>query len=293
MKLRGFVTIMTIVSLAIITNQAMAMPTVKLQLLNEPTAIGDTFDVQVWADRGDDTDLQLLSFGFDVSFDIGSIFSYDGYTIESGFDDLSDPLNPNNVTGDVFPGISGDDVLLVTLSFSTLARGSDTINVIGLYDGMFYGLFYELPSIELEGYDINASLDITVGTDIIPFISVCSHLGDDPKPSILDQDIFKFYGVKGEEVTVTLSPAEPGSYTGKRATLILKDEIHRTWLFKIDRSALPNVVTATLPAAGKYLVVAAEQAKLAKGKKFTGDYCLTLESSQDAWETFVPTGWVE
>ena len=59
------------------------------------------------------------------------------------------------------------------------------------------------------------------------------------------------------------------------------------------RAPLSNAVTATLPASGKYLVVVAEQTKFAKGRKFKGDYCLTLESSQDAWQTLEATGWVE
>jgi hypothetical protein len=33
---------------------------------------------------------------------------------------------------------------------------------------------------------------------------ICSFLGNDPKPSILDQDIFEFNGTKDEKITVTL-----------------------------------------------------------------------------------------
>jgi hypothetical protein len=137
-----------------------------LSLVNSPTAVGDTFQVEVIADRVD-TGLELLSFGYDVSFDTGDIFEYGGYTIGSGFDD--DSFGPGNVAGSTFPGIDEDEVLLATLSFSTLALGTDTLNVIGFYDGMFYGLYYELlePPF-LEGYDIDASLTITAGVQPIP-----------------------------------------------------------------------------------------------------------------------------
>jgi len=134
---------------------AMAVPTASLNLLNDYIEIGETFDVEVWVD-GDNIGQELLAFGFDVSIDDGSYFSYDGYAIESGFSDAS--YGSNNVAGSVFPGITDDDVLLATLSFAALAAGTDTLNVLGLYDGFFSGLFYE----NLPGYDINPSLDITV-----------------------------------------------------------------------------------------------------------------------------------
>jgi hypothetical protein len=133
---------------------AMAIPTVSLNLLDSDIYVGDTFDVEVWVD-GDNIMEELLAFGFDVSTDDGSYFSYDSYAIESGFDD--DSSGSNNVAGSVFPGITDDDILLATLSFTALAVGTDTLNVIGIFDGWFPGLFYESSE-----YDIDASLGITV-----------------------------------------------------------------------------------------------------------------------------------
>lgn len=140
----------------------MAVPIANLNLVDSPSGVGDTFEVEVWAD-GDDIGLELLAFGFDVSFEDGSIFTYDGYTMESGFDDFSDPSIFGNVSGDVFPGIPDNDILLATLSFSVTAFGTDTLNITGIYDEMFYGLYYETPDFEWIGYDINASLTITAG----------------------------------------------------------------------------------------------------------------------------------
>lgn len=126
-----------------------------------------------------------------------------------------------------------------------------------------------------------------------PEAKICSILGNDPKSSIFDQDIFKFQGAEGEEVTITLEPDVSGSYTGERATLILKDRIRRVRFFRIDRSALPNTISATLPATGKYRIIVSEQPRFIKGKRFRGDYCLTLESSEVAWQTLEETRWVE
>ena len=123
--------------------------------------------------------------------------------------------------------------------------------------------------------------------------TICSTLGDDPKPSLLDQDIFKFEGTVSEEVTIRLEIDPSESHTGERATLILKDKIKGVRFFRKDRRALPNEITATLPATGKYLIIVAEQPKFARDKRFRGDYCLTLESSGEAWQTIEAIKWVE
>jgi hypothetical protein len=62
----------------------------------------------------------------------------------------------------------------------------------------------------------------------------CSILGNDPKPSILDQDIFKFNGIKGEKVIIRLesNPSEAGS--GKRAALLLASKIPGVLFVKTD-----------------------------------------------------------
>lgn len=145
--------------------RAMAVPMVDLVLVDAPSAVGDTFEVEVWVD-GDDMGLDLLAFGFDVGFDDGTVFDYVGYELGSGFDALI--IADNRVTADIFPGIVQDDVLLATLSFSTLSLGTDTLNITGLYDGMFSGLYYELPDWNPAGYDIKASLSLKVADVPVP-----------------------------------------------------------------------------------------------------------------------------
>lgn len=123
--------------------------------------------------------------------------------------------------------------------------------------------------------------------------TICSILGNEPKPSILDQDIFKFRGTKMETVTIRLAASPPKAGSGKRVTLILTDKIKRTVLLKLDRSDLPNEITAKLPATGEYLITVSEQLLIAKSKRYEGAYCLTLEAAPETSQTLAPALWVE
>jgi len=134
-----------------------AIPTVSLNLLDSDIHIGESFDVQVWAD-GDGIESELLAFGFDVST-TGSAFSYDGYLIGPDFDD--DSFGLENLAGSAFPGIIEDDVLLATLSFTGLLEGTQNLSVNGVFDGMFSGLVYEF-----DGFDIDDSIEISVSSTL-------------------------------------------------------------------------------------------------------------------------------
>lgn len=120
----------------------------------------------------------------------------------------------------------------------------------------------------------------------------CSTLGNDKNHWLLDLDIFTFQGAQGEEVFVGLEKAE-NDLSGNRATLMLVDAIRGAHLFRIDRGGLPNEVEATLPATGKYLVIVSEQPRFARGIRFKGDYCISVQSSGGAAQTLAPTAWVE
>jgi sugar lactone lactonase YvrE len=118
--------------------------------------------------------------------------------------------------------------------------------------------------------------------------SICSYLGDEHKPFIFDQDIYNFSGKKGETITVRLdaNPSEAG--LGKRATLALVDNIKGTFLLRVDRSELPNKITVILPATGKYYIIVAEQPIIGRGKRYRGNYCLTLGASTATYQTLAP-----
>jgi hypothetical protein len=159
MKRIMFIVLLILFFLGILAfDTAFANPTAYLNLINSPLGVGDTFEVDVFSD-GDDIALDLISFGFDVSFDAGNVFNYNGYTLGAGFDD--DSVGPRNIAGSAFPGIPDNNALLATLFFETISIGTDTLNISGIYDGIFSGLYYELPDFSLTGYDINDSLEIT------------------------------------------------------------------------------------------------------------------------------------
>jgi hypothetical protein len=116
----------------------------------------------------------------------------------------------------------------------------------------------------------------------------CSILGNDPKPSVLDQDIYKLRGTKGEQVRIRLE-ASGSNNTGDKASLALIG----IGLLKTDNSALPNVVSAVLPTTGEYLVIVAEQPLILSSSRFRGNYCVSVQSSGNAAQTFQPKEWVE
>ena len=94
-----------------------------------------------------------------------------------------------------------------------------------------------------------------------------------------DVHFFTFNGAKGEQVTVSLARNPAGTSTPGRAALAL----FGFGLLKGDASALPNSVTATLPRTGTFYVSIAQL--LTGTRKFSGDYCVSLQSSQNAWQT--------
>jgi hypothetical protein len=164
---------------------------INLSTSNTTVIVGDSFDVVVSV--YDDGALgDLTSFGFDVGpFCSSPVLSYTGYRIADEFWDVSDTVsNPANVSGlytgpfedpnqpGTFVGNSGTDAALATLFFDTSSIGNETIEISGIYDGLFSGLFYEL-----GGDSISASLDISVapvpepGTFVLLFTGLAGVLG--------------------------------------------------------------------------------------------------------------------
>jgi hypothetical protein len=99
--------------------------------------------------------------------------------------------------------------------------------------------------------------------------------------SLPDLDLFQLKGVKGERVTVRLTPGPAGSYTNGNAVLtILGPDV-----LQIDATAIPNVVVASLPATGRYFVTVSQP--LRTSGRFSGAYTVSLESTLGAFATFV------
>ena len=77
--------------------------------------------------------------------------------------------------------------------------------------------------------------------------------------------------------------------TGDKASLTLVG----IGLLKTDNSALPNEVSAVLPTTGEYLVIVAELPLILSSSRFRGNYCVSVQSSANAAQTFQPKEWVE
>ena len=103
-----------------------------------------------------------------------------------------------------------------------------------------------------DGKDNNCDGNIDEGCIIS--MTIISILGDDHKPSLLDQHIFKVNGLKDETMTVKLKSIPPDAGLDKRATLIISDFIRGTKLVEIDRGILPIERSVKFPATGNYLI---------------------------------------
>lgn len=143
-----------------------ALPFASLTVLDDDITVGENFEVEVWVD-GDSIGEGLVAFGFDVNNYSSSLYSYDSYQVGTDFFDFSDPSNANNVSGgyaDIEPP-STDNILLATLSLTALANGTGSLDVEGLFDGFFYGLYYEgLDS----NYDVSSETQIVIAAQSVP-----------------------------------------------------------------------------------------------------------------------------
>lgn len=158
--------LLTLLSLAFSNVYAVS---ITATILDDYIEVGETFDVQIWADSEMPT-WELTSFGFDVDDSADSVLNYANYSLDPFvYADVSDPFNPNNVSGLAFPGQMGK-TMVSTLSFAANEAGTGSFSLIGGYDGVFYGLFYvdffADPSGPLEaafpGEDIFLTQEITV-----------------------------------------------------------------------------------------------------------------------------------
>lgn len=137
----------------VVSNAAMAVPITNLVLSDTTVQVGEQFELDVWI-LNDVVGEELLSFGFDL-LPVSPLLSYSGYTLPIDFVDVS--FGAQNVAGLAFPGIIGPNMLLATLMFQAVDVGVANIEVEGLFDGAFFGLFYEN-----SGFDISGQTAITI-----------------------------------------------------------------------------------------------------------------------------------
>jgi len=155
-------------SILIFFNAAHAIPTPRLELSTKPIYSGDTFTLEVFIDgvtefeglSGPELD-GVLAFGFDPFFNT-SEFDFVGAVVNPLLfeDDSNSPITPV-VAGQVnlFENIPpfGDNILLASLSFTSLIEGYFNIGIVSDLSNPNAGL------IAWSGfYDIGASTPVTV-----------------------------------------------------------------------------------------------------------------------------------
>ncbi len=120
--------------------------------------------------------------------------------------------------------------------------------------------------------------------------TLCSVLGRAEHPRSRDVDSFEFQGASGERVILGIAQNPDPSNRGDTVKLVLHDKIKGQKLIERDMGPLPLSTEATLPASGRYVV---RIVRKGGSHGFHGSYCLTLESSGNAFATFAATANVE
>ncbi len=124
--------------------------------------VGDMFNVNVVA-NGVESMNELLAFGFDLNYGMTE-FAFNGATMGSLFFDDSFKFPATAVAGSTFPGLTGDDILLASLSFTSLTTGTFSLGIISSLSNLNQGLTTLLgPKI-----DMTQNLDIEVSGAPVP-----------------------------------------------------------------------------------------------------------------------------
>ena len=147
---------------------AQAIPVVSLELSTTDIFVGDIFEIDVIADGVTDIDPiwgtdEVLAFGFDFDYET-TLFSYNTATFGPGFYDDSIFFPNTDVAGSAFPGIYGNDILLASLSFTSLLEGNYSVGIVSDRNDSNEGLitfFYPQT-------DITQSINVSVSAAPVP-----------------------------------------------------------------------------------------------------------------------------
>ncbi len=101
--------------MTLLASASFALPIVSLNPSSTSLAPNESFSVDVLLSGVEVTD-PLLAFGFDV--DTGAGLRFNGATIAAMFFDDSDAFATTDVGGSAFPAVSGEGILLATLSLT-------------------------------------------------------------------------------------------------------------------------------------------------------------------------------
>ena len=172
-KCKNFISItlfmLTFLSLAVTVQ---AVPIVSLDVSSTDINVGDTFAIDVIIDGVTDIDPfmgwpdLILAFGFDVDY-TGTEFNYNSATVGASFFDDSGLLIGTDVAGSTDPfgtSVDGDNILLATLNFTSLASGDYSLGILSDMSDPNEGLITWLyPQI-----DITSSINLSVAAASSP-----------------------------------------------------------------------------------------------------------------------------
>ena len=245
--------------------------------------------------RGDTSADQVETLGlFSITTDARPLNNNVGINPEI-FEDLGSGTSYGNFLVDVFPCCDRfDDILDFVLNDLALAD-------INVASGDWFSIggalqtFRDVPPTPSSSESIFELSGGYVATLTLITDDGCkglvTELGDNRGRLGLDRDVFKFDGVAGETVTVSLSPFPEGS--GVTATLVLVDDQTGEALSTSESGELPSEITSVLPISSKYSAIVRAHSNFSKENVFRGDYCIELESQENGPRTLEVTSWVE
>lgn len=150
------------------TLPAGAIPIVELHPPAAPIFPGSPFNVDVHA-HGVVAPDEVIAFGFDVVTPLS--FTFNGATMGPGF--IASSLPGTDVSGDIFPGVSGD-ILLASLSFTPSIPGIFSVGIssdlLNLNEGL---ILFPPPSIDLT---TSTSVNV-VSANVVPEPATLALLG--------------------------------------------------------------------------------------------------------------------
>ena len=174
-KCKGFKGVISIIIFTLVflfaANTGHAIPTVALDVSSTDIYVGDTFYIDVIVDGVTDVDPFMgsdlvLAFGYDVDY-TETEFNYNGATVGASFFDDSWLFDETDVAGSTDPfgmPVEGDNILLATLSFTSLAAGDYSLGILSDMSDFNEGLITFLyPQI-----DITSSVNVSITPVPVP-----------------------------------------------------------------------------------------------------------------------------
>lgn len=164
----AFITVVVGLWFLIMPLAAQALPTVTMELADPIITLGETFIIDVIAGGVTAVDAfwgfdELLAFGFDVEYN-GAAFAYNGAAVDFAFFDDSGLFPDTDVAGSAFPGISGNNILLASLSFTSLMTGNYSLGISSSLSDLNEGLItWCYPQM-----DLSTNIDLCVTAEPVP-----------------------------------------------------------------------------------------------------------------------------